>query len=270
MALGNIALDLLGQARVLSPLHRLQSTAPAAARTTTPCSATSASGATSTSSSRSAATSPTRWPGCCGSRPTRSSCTRPWPARATTSSRASRARRSRRCATTSTTPRLGRAPRRRHRRVPPAHAGRARARAALPRRALRRRRGVACRRRGSVPACCPRRLHDAVVGRVARVVERGHPDPARRTRRGARGAAAPASTRARWATSSPRCSTSPARIPARRGDRRVAARTVDARLLTPQRLAIAASPTPRCRSSASPTSASCATSRSTSRRTPSP
>ena len=79
-------------------------------------------------------------------------------------------------------------------------------------------------------------------------------------RRGARAAAGPASTRGRWATCSPRCSTSRGRTPAPRGDGRGSGFRCSHRRSR-------ASPTPRCRSSPSPTSASCATSRSTSRRT---
>ena len=73
MALANIGLDLLGQARVLlTRVGELDGTGRP--RTTSPTSATSVSTATSTSSSRSAATSVSRWPACCGSRPTSASC----------------------------------------------------------------------------------------------------------------------------------------------------------------------------------------------------
>ena len=102
MALANVSLDLLGQARGLTRAS-VCSTARAALRTASRCFATSGSGATSTSSNRSARTSGSRWPGCSGSRRTRSSCTPPPAGPRTRSSGRWPRRRPRRWPTTTTT-----------------------------------------------------------------------------------------------------------------------------------------------------------------------
>ena len=65
VALGNIALDLLGQARSLLTYAGALRGPGRAPRTTSPTSATSASSATCSSSSGRTATSRSRWPGCC-------------------------------------------------------------------------------------------------------------------------------------------------------------------------------------------------------------
>ena len=64
VALANIGLDQLGQARTLLALRRPGSRATAAARTTWPTGATSATSATCTSSSGRRPTSAWPWPGC--------------------------------------------------------------------------------------------------------------------------------------------------------------------------------------------------------------
>ena len=106
----------------------------------------------------------------------------------------------------------------------------------------------------------PAALRDAVLTRVEAVVaEATLTVPAGRAGRSA--AVGAASTPRRWATCSPRCSTSPAPTRGRRGDR-------DDRSTT-RRAAPGTSPprcsTPSCRSSPSRTSASCATSPRTTR-----
>ena len=184
-----------------------RSTAPAAARTTSPCCATSASGATSTSSSRSAATSPTRWPGCCGSRPTRSSSTRRCRLAPTTSLAgvAAKAVKEVRYHLDHAAPvgvRLGDGTEESHRRMQAALD----ARAALPRELFdddEARAAAARRRRRRPPRPCttPSSTGSRASSSEATLTL---PDGSRWRSRGGR----PASTRGPWATSSPRCSTS--------------------------------------------------------------
>ena len=130
VALGNIALDLLGQARLLltyagaarGPARRGRPGLPPR-RARLPQRASSSSGRT--------ATSPSRWPGCCCSRPTSASSTpagarptRPWPRVAAKAVKEVDYHRDH------ATP-VGAAARRRHRRVAPPDAGGARRRVAL-------------------------------------------------------------------------------------------------------------------------------------------
>ena len=111
------------------------------------------------------------------------------PAPPTTSSRASRARRSRRCATTSTTPRSGSCASATGPRSPTPHAGRPRPRAALPRTSssTTTRPSVLAARLGV--GVLPSTLHAGRRGRVARVVEQATltlPDGSRWRSRGGR------------------------------------------------------------------------------------
>ena len=219
VALGNIALDLLGQARALltyagevEGAGRDEDDAGLPARRArVPQRASSSSCRTATSASRSR--------GCWSSRRTSTSCTA---ALQRVDRRDARGRRGQGGQGGRLPPRprdpVDAAARRRHRRVAPADAGGPRRRVAVRRRAVRvRRRWSRGWSRDGV-AVDPAALERAGPGVRRRRARRGDADPAP-DRRPPHAAAAAASTPSTWATCSPRCSTSPARTRGRRGER---------------------------------------------------
>ena len=144
---------------------------------------------------------------------------------------------------------VGRAARRRHRAVAAADAGRARRRLAAGRRAVR-------AHAGSTGAERDAREVDVVLDTVLATAGLDRPDVGAARRRSAAGPGATACTPRRWATSWPSCRASPARTRTRHGEHRLATSRPPC-------------PTRSCRWSPSPTSASCARSTRTARRSPS-
>ena len=247
----NIALDLLGQARTLLHLRRRARGRRPRPRTTSPTCATSASSATcSSSSSRDGDFARRDGPAAASSRPTSSSCTPRCRAPPTTTLAGvagqggqggrlpPRPRDASGCCGSATAPtsRTGGCRPALERVWPYVDElfddddGRA---GGSPRPAS------ACRPVRRCAPACDRRTS-------TRVARRGDADRARRTALALPAAAATASTPSRWATCSPRCSTSPAPTRGRRGDRVRVAHAGRSRC-APLARSRRACPTPRCR-----------------------